>query len=358
MAVKSITLSEFLTLSSKAPILDVRSPAEYTHAHIPEAISFPLFTDEERKEIGTAYKQVGRQEAVKIGLNYFGPRMLQHIAHAEELLKQKKSRDRTLLIHCWRGGMRSGGMAWLLDLYGFEVYTLKGGYKAYRKRALDILAQPFKFHVLGGYTGSGKTEVLEELRLKGKPVVNLEALASHKGSAFGALGQQAQLSQEMFENSLAEALSRFYHITEDGHFEQPEPIWVENESVRLGMVNLPFPFFLCLQTAPLYFLHIPFEERLQFIVNEYGKFSQEQLVNGILRIRKRLGGLETQNAIHHLLENDMASCFRILLKHYDKQYHKAFEKNERLIFKKLHGKVVNAQQNAALCINTLQDGNI
>lgn len=349
MPVKSIPLAEFTTLAKSAPVLDVRSPAEYAHAHIPGAVSFPLFTDAERKEIGTAYKQVSRQEAVKIGLKYFGPRLLNYIADAENILA--KTTSRTLLVHCWRGGMRSAGMAWLLDLYGFEVYTLKGGYKTYRQNAHHILAQPFRFNVLGGYTGSGKTEVLEALAAKGKAAINLEALASHKGSAFGALGQAPQVSQEMFENLLAESLAQFCTVNENGDFAQAGPIWIENESVRLGQVNLPFPFFRYVQAAPLYVLTIPFEARLQFIVQQYGKFSHEELVSGIVRIRKRLGGLEASNAIQHLLEGDTLSCFRILLNYYDRQYQKAAVKNKRTVTMEIKTDKVDAQHNAALCIN-------
>jgi tRNA 2-selenouridine synthase len=352
MAVKSIPLIEFLSLTPHAPVLDVRSPSEYAHAHIPGAFSYPLFSDQERKEIGTAYKQVSQQDAVKIGLKYFGPRMLEYIGNAEQLLHEQKKSSKTLLVHCWRGGMRSGGMAWLLDLYGFDVYTLKGGYKSYRKRALEILGQPFKFNVLGGNTGSGKTEILEELRSKKKSVVNLEALASHKGSSFGALGQTPQVSQEMFENLLAEELSEFYRI-EEGNFVQDDIIWIEDESIRLGSLNLPHPFFRNMQDQPLYFLNIPFEERLKFILEGYGKFKHEDLVNAILRIRKRLGGLETKNAIDHLLENNMKECFRILLRYYDKQYTVSLEKHKRSIFKEINGDMVNAKQNASLCLNAI-----
>lgn len=354
MAVKSIRLDEFLSRASHAPVLDVRSPAEYLHAHIPGAVSFPLFTDEERKEIGTAYKQVSRQDAVKIGLRYFGPRMLQMIADAEKLARVHKDGERTLLVHCWRGGMRSAGVAWLLDLYGFDVYTLSGGYKAYRTRMLETLALPFEMKVLGGFTGSGKTEVLETLKRNGKPVLNLEALAAHKGSSFGALGQQPQVSQEMFENLLAEALIPFFSRPAGNGFQQPEPIWVEDESIRLGFLNIPVLFFRNMLAQPLYFLDIPFEERLQFIISQYGHFRQEQLVSAILRIQKRLGGLDTKNAVQLLLEKDIAGCFRILLRYYDKQYRLALEKQSRGVFMTLQSARVDPVLNAALCIHAVK----
>ncbi|MEO5891931.1 MAG: rhodanese-like domain-containing protein, partial [Ferruginibacter sp.] len=138
MAVQKITIEQFLTLSEHYPVLDVRSPGEYMHAHIPGAYSFPLFTDEERKVVGTAYKVESREAAIKIGLDYFGVKMRKMVEEAENLMNNRKQHSRSasensVLLHCWRGGMRSEGVAWLLDLYGFKVYTLKGGYKAYRQ---------------------------------------------------------------------------------------------------------------------------------------------------------------------------------------------------------------------------------
>ena len=214
MAIQKLTIAEFLQLAKQHPVLDVRSPGEYIHAHIPGAISLPLFTDEERKVVGTAYKQQSRQAAIKIGLDYFGVKMRKMVEEVELKLtgKQKNSANEqpstnNVLIHCWRGGMRSAGVAWLLDLYGFKVYTLVGGYKAYRKWVMQQFEKEYDFKIIGGYTGSGKTLVLQQLAKQQQAVIDLEALANHKGSAFGALGQSPQPKQEMFENLLAAALS-------------------------------------------------------------------------------------------------------------------------------------------------------
>lgn len=169
MAIQKLAISEFLALARQIPVLDVRSPAEYQQAHIPGAISFPLFSDEERKQVGTNYKQKSRETAIKTGLDYFGPKMRPMVEQAEEIIKSAAgNRDQmtagagekaghSLLVHCWRGGMRSAAVAWLLDLYGFRVYTLVGGYKAYRKWVLDQFEKEYRFTILGGYTGSGKT---------------------------------------------------------------------------------------------------------------------------------------------------------------------------------------------------------
>src|SRR5690349_23861593 len=175
---RRVQIDEFLKGCKDALLLDVRSPAEYNHAHIPGAVSFPLFTDEERKVVGTAYKQQSREAAIKIGLDYFGPKMRKMVEEAEQLTTHD---SRTVLVHCWRGGMRSAGVAWLLDLYGFKVYALVGGYKKFRNHVLDTFKLPFQFKILGGYTGSGKTEMLRGLEKQGEFVIDLEGIANHKG---------------------------------------------------------------------------------------------------------------------------------------------------------------------------------
>jgi tRNA 2-selenouridine synthase len=328
MAISRIDVIRLQQLRKDLPVLDVRSPAEYAQAHIPGAHSLPLFSDEERKEIGTLYKQKGQKPAIKAGLNHFGKSMLPLVEEAEKIVSHHSNPEHEVLLHCWRGGMRSSAVAWLLDLYGFKVHLLVGGYKAYRKWALAQLALPFRLHVLGGYTGSGKTEVLAEMKKNGFAVVDLEGIAKHKGSAFGNLAGEKQPSQEMFDNLLAEALTEYYTLAEDGSLHQPKEIWIEDESSRIGDVNLVREFYHNMQQSPLYVLDIPFEERLKYILKHYSSFSQEKIVNAIIRIKKRLGGLEAKNAIHALLENDISSCFRILLGYYDKEYGRGMERKK------------------------------
>ena len=325
MPITKVNIEEFLQLSKMHLLIDVRSPSEYTHAHIPNAISLPLFTDDERKIIGTAYKQESKQQAVKHGLKYFGVNMVQMVETVEELIikHQKKTEQglvNTVVIHCWRGGMRSAGVAWLLELYGFNVYTLVGGYKAYRHWVLEQFDKEYTIKVLGGYTGSGKTPLLHQLKKLGQKIIDLEGLAIHKGSAFGGLDAMPQPSQEMFENQLATEL---HEINENGI-----TIWVENESRRIGNLNIPSGFFKQLREKPVVFLNIPFEERLEHILEGYGKFKKEELIATILRIKKRLGGLETKNAINYLLEDNVKECFRILLSYYDKGYTKSTNDRE------------------------------
>lgn len=320
---KTLNIDEFITRSVGHPILDVRSPAEFTQAHIPGAISFPLFNDEQRKIVGTTYKQISREMAIKVGLDFFGPAMRGFVERAEAIATEAKTK--TLFVHCWRGGMRSGAMAWLLNLYGFEVVLLKGGYKAYRNWVLGQLANPQNFLVLGGYTGSGKTRILKQLAQNGEAVIDLESLANHKGSAFGHLGMDEQPSVEMFENQLA---TKLFQEQQNG----ARWIWLEAESQRIGNVNMPNSFFEQMKNSPVLFLDIPFEQRLKTILAEYGKFEKEALVQAVMRIRKRLGGLETKTCISFLLEDNVEEAFAILLRYYDKWYDKSTFQNRSHIF--------------------------
>jgi tRNA 2-selenouridine synthase len=350
MAITRLSVSEFLSLAKEHPVLDVRSPGEFMHAQIPGAYNLPLFSDEERKIVGTAYKQESKEAAIKLGLNFFGTKMVKMVEEVEELCKVRSTKHETqkkeetvprtsyiVLVHCWRGGMRSAGVAWLLDLYGFTVYTLVGGYKAYRKWVLMQFEQSYPITILGGFTGSGKTEALQALAKRNLPVIDLEKLASHKGSAFGNLGQPPQPSQEMFENLLAKELAMIrekWQLTgeeENGALHGSRPtIWIEDESQRIGEVNIPTVFFKQMRQKQLYFLNIPFESRLDFIVANYGSFEKAKLINAIMRIQKRLGGLETKTAINALLENNIKACFEILLFYYDKFYLKSLQTRENL----------------------------
>ena len=219
--------------------------------------------------------------------------------------------------------MRSAGVSWLLDLYGFNVYMLKGGYKAYRTWALQQFDKPYSLNVLGGYTGSGKTEILHDLEWNGETVIDLEAIARHKGSAFGGF-DAVQPSQEMFENELAMTLHTITKATIGDKL-----IWVEDESQRIGLLNLPNAFYKTIVASPLYFLNVPFNCRIEWIVESYGKYTIEELINAIVRIKKRLGGQDTKNAINALVEGDLITCFSILLNYYDKYYAKGLLVREK-----------------------------
>ncbi|MBL7683868.1 MAG: tRNA 2-selenouridine(34) synthase MnmH [Flavipsychrobacter sp.] len=339
MAIQKLAIDDFLQLAKEHTVIDVRSPGEYNHAHIPGALNLPLFSDEERKVVGTTYKQQSREDAIKIGLDYYGTKMRTMVEQVEAWLQEKT--DKTVLVHCWRGGMRSAGVAWLLDLYGFKVYTLVGGYKAFRTKVLTQFTKQHTFRVIGGYTGSGKTEVLHKMN---GSIIDLEAIASHRGSAFGAMEGVAAPSQEMFENKLA--LQLVQH--------EWEIIWLEDESQRIGHVNIPHELWKQMRASQVYFLEVPFEERLQYIVADYGRKDKEKLVNAIIRIQKRLGPLETKTAVNHLLEDNIKDCFEILLKYYDKQYNKGLLERAPDTIHKISCNSVDAANNAILLTNTIR----
>jgi tRNA 2-selenouridine synthase len=333
MAVQKIDIDNFIIETSasigsslrSSITIDVRSPAEFEHAHIPHALNLPLFDNEQRALIGTTYKKQSREAAIKVGLPLFGNKMLPMIETVEAWIKDRQKENDltkpTIYVHCWRGGMRSAAVAWLLDLYGYKVIQLTGGYKAYRNWVLEQFTIPYRLKVLGGYTGSGKTEILHALQEKNYAVIDLEGLAHHKGSAYGAIGQLPQPSQEMFENIVAEKLLEVN--------KKQKSIWIEDESQRIGTVLIPTPLFHLMRNSTCYFMTIPFEQRLNFIVEGYGSFDQKSLIEATMRIQKRLGGLETKTAVDFITAGALKEAFSILLKYYDKWYEKN-AKNEVL----------------------------
>lgn len=319
MPVDRLHIEDFIEKSEGFPILDVRSPGEYLHAHIPGAQSLPLFSNEERAIIGTAYKQMGRKEAVNEGLHFFSSRMKKIAIEAVKIFETSgKEGNPVFFVHCWRGGMRSDAVAWLLNLYGYKIYLLKGGYKSYRRWALRQFEHKKNFKILGGFTGSGKTELLHAMKEQGERIIDLELLAHHKGSAFGSLGMAMQPTQEMFENQLAWEL---------GLNDAETAIWLEDESRHIGNVHIPDPLWKQMRLSDIYFLNIPVHERLNFITSQYGKFDVEALKAGVVRIQKRLGGLDTQNAIQYLDKGEIRNCFEILLRYYDKLYNHSLQKH-------------------------------
>ena len=325
-------ITDFLNTAA-GPILDVRAPAEYAQGHIPGALSLPLFSDEERARIGTTYKQVNPEKAVLLGLDFFGPKMRTMVEQAKKLAPGQEVR-----LHCWRGGMRSGAVQWLLELGGLHVNLLDKGYKDYRHWALAEMARPRQLRVLGGSTGSGKTAVLHALAAQGEPVLDLEGLANHLGSSFGALGQPPQPTQEQFENDLAAVLAT---LPDD------RPIWVEDESRSIGSLGIPNDFFAQMQAAPLLVLDVPREARVQYLAADYGRHDAGELASAVLRLRKRLGGLVTKEALGAIAENDMPRMVELVLAYYDKSYGYGLEGRKGVTIK---AEGTDAKANAALVL--------
>lgn len=304
-----IDAATFLDQADNLPILDVRSPSEFLQGHIPGAKSLPLFTDEERAQVGIRYKHSGREFAVKLGLQIAGPKLPWYADEAQRLAPGKKA-----LVHCWRGGMRSESIAWLLHMAGFEVQVLEGGYKAYRKHIRSQLAPPAKLIVVGGLTGSGKSAILKKLAEAGEQVLDLETIACHKGSVFGGLGQPVQPTTEQFENNIFPIWQAF---------DLKRRIWIEDESRAIGSVNIPEVLFHAMMKSPVAVVELLAELRTKRLVNEYAGMPVEGLAASILKIKESLGGAATKQALEALEIGDYETTAALALVHYDKAYSKS-----------------------------------
>jgi len=296
----------FLRLAETCPVADVRSPSEFSYGHIPGAVNIPLFDDAEREEVGTRYKQNGRTDAILRGLELTGPSMCHKLEKALQIAAGGK-----LLVHCWRGGMRSEAMAWLFSLGDIETTLLEGGYKSYRHHVLESLSVNRKMFVLGGLTGSGKTHILKYLREQGRQVIDLEGMANHKGSALGSLGQAPQPSSEHFANIL---YSRWKDL------DPGLPVWLEDESRNIGTVFMPDDFYNNMQLNPTIVLLMDIKTRLPRLIEEYSFYDRDELEASVMRISKRLGADRAQEAIEAIRHSDFARAIEIVLHYYDKAY--------------------------------------
>lgn len=317
--IQQISIADFFTLFTHVPVADVRTPAEFIHGHIPDALNLPLFSNEERVQVGTTYKQVGKEAAILLGFDLTGNKWSGFIRQALAMAPDKK-----IAVHCWRGGMRSGAMAWALDLYGFEVYLIQGGYKNYRRWVQQQFGRSYQLRILGGMTGSGKTALLQQLRSMGEQIIDLEDLAQHQGSAYGSLNRLIQPTQEQFENNLAKQLSTL---------SSRKLTWIEDESISIGKRFIPKPLWDQMQQAVLLDLKIAHQQRLQNLLAEYGSLDKEFLIASTDRIRKRLGPEQTKHAIAAIREDRMEEFIRLLLVYYDKTYRNGIAKRQSdLIF--------------------------
>lgn len=304
--VKKTDIESFLSKAETTPIVDVRSPSEFLAGHIPGAVNIPLLSDKQRESVGIKYKKEGSLSAIYEGLNLTAPELSAKLQKAHEL-----AIDGRLLVHCWRGGMRSEAMAWLFSLGNIDSEVLHGGYKSYRNHILESLSLKRKMIVLGGMTGSSKTHILRFLNSIGNQIVDLEELAKHKGSAFGGLGQPAQPSTEQFANLLFDVSRKL----------NPDlPVWVEDESRNIGSVFMPEMFYSNMQDTKVIVLIMEVKTRLPRLLEEYSKYPLEALKASVLKISKRLGGDNTRDALLALESGDTAKAIEITLQYYDKAY--------------------------------------
>lgn len=341
---EKIAADHFIKLMPDHVVADVRSPGEFAIGHIPGSINIPIFENEERAEIGTIYKQQGKWPAVERGLEIVGPKMIHFVKQARAL-----SRSERVFMYCWRGGMRSGSMAWLLETAGIPVTLLIDGYKGFRQYGKNSLTQEAKIIVVGGYTGSGKTKVLKALEEMGEQVLDIEALARHRGSSFGAIGKEHQKTNEQFENDL---------IMKWVTFDFQRIIWVEDESRILGFNHIPEELYLRIREAEVYKLEIPKSERVKNLVEDYAVYDSTQLESAILRIQSKLGGLATKNALKALEEKNFADVASISLDYYDKTYAFGLAKRDQAMITSHEFDVFDPQQIADTFIRFSQNSKL
>lgn len=309
-------------------ILDTRSPSEFSKGHIPGAHVFPLFDDEERAVIGTLYKQQGQDSAVEHGLELVGPKMADFVRRSRQLYQEQEN-PKPLLIHCWRGGMRSGSVAWLLETAGIPVVKLQGGYKAYKQWTREGLSELPNLRILGGMTGVGKTPILHAMADMGAQVLDLEGLADHLGSAFGNLDRHEQPSSEQFSNDCHKVIHAM---------ERSQPIWVEDESRVIGTVHIPEELFQAMSKAPIWEVTRTDAERINELCRIYGNAERITLREAFLRIQEKLGGARCQEAIAALENGDLPHAASIGLIYYDKLYQHTIQRYSRPNHYKMTGK--------------------
>lgn len=347
---QSLSPHEFLVqLRSGSVAIDVRSPGEFEAGHLPGAVSLPLFTNDERAEVGTLYKHEGKRAALERGLELVGPKMKSLVKQARALFESQASR-KPLLVHCWRGGMRSESVDWLLRTAEIPSSLCVGGYKACRQVMRLDAAKPRNYVVLGGMTGSAKTEVLHALRERGEAVLDLEGLAKHFGSAFGNLDNHDQPSTEQFANDLATELASL-----DEQFGEGAIIWLEDESRQIGRVHVPEGFHKRLRDAPLLELTRSMNDRLEHLVAMYGESCTAALSQAFDRIADKLGGQHAQAAKAHLGEGELREAARIALVYYDKAYPHGRDPREEFRQLKAHGMTPNEMADS--CLDTLNEWN-
>lgn len=315
--VMNVTIDEFLKLRKDHAIVDVRSQGEFQQGHIRQAYNIPLLNNEERIAVGTDYKQKGKLEAIKTGFRLVGPRIIDIV---EEVLKVATNHE--MLVHCWRGGMRSANFSKFVAMVGVMTHILDGGYKAYRQKAIESFALPFQFTIIGGCTGSGKTEILSALQKVGEQVIDLEKLACHRGSAFGGLMLEPQPTTEQFQNNLFEEILKL---------DVRKRIWIEDESIAIGHIFLPDTFWQRMGSSPVIEVDVKKENRIKRLVQEYGHADPNEFLQAMEKITKRLGGQHFKAAKEKLDAGDMPAVMDILLTYYDKTYLNGLERKKQRI---------------------------
>ena len=307
-----ITFEESLELHNPLYV-DVRAPVEYNEDHIPGAINLPRFNDEERKEVGILYKSLGKDEAIKRGAEIGSKRIVDIIKSLTDI------KDKTIIIYCARGGMRSASVASIINSLGIKAYRIKNGYKSFRKTVLEYLSTNIikpKIFILQGLTGSGKTEILRFINNS----IDLEAMAGHRSSVFGGIGLR-QNSQKFFETSL-------WHRLEE--LKNEKFIIFEGESKKIGNLHIPSNIFIQMRQGKMINIATPMEKRIEVIKNEYAEFSiNETILATVNSLRRKLGSKKTDTLIEFYNNGNIDEFIKLLLlDYYDILYKHTLDKYE------------------------------
>lgn len=303
-------------------VIDARSEGEFAEDHLPGAVNWPTLNDEERRLVGTTYKQINAFEAKKRGAAMAARNISDHINR--EVIDKPK--DWKPLTYCWRGGKRSGSLSLVLDQIGFRVTIIEGGYKAFRAAlVLDIarLAGRFDFRVVCGTTGSGKTRLLHALSSVGAQVLDLEALASHRSSVLGAIPGQAQPTQKRFDTLVWDALRRL---------DPARPVFVESESKKVGNVAVPLALIEAMRASACLNLTLPDEERVALLMEDYEFFvrNTEQFCDRLDALTEIRGKVMVEGWKASVRDGQIEPVVRELLTlHYDPVYVQSMERNFR-----------------------------
>lgn len=301
-------------------VIDARSEGEFAEDHLPGAVNWPTLHDEERRVVGTTYKQINAFEAKKRGAAMAARNISDHINR--DVIDKPK--DWKPLTYCWRGGKRSGSLSLVLDQIGFRVTIVEGGYKAFRAAlVLDIarLAGMFEFRVVCGTTGSGKTRLLHALSSVGAQVLDLEALASHRSSVLGAIPGQAQPTQKRFDTLVWDALRRL---------DPARPVFVESESKKVGNVAVPVSLIEAMRSSPCLNLTLPDEERVALLMEDYDFFvrNTEQFCDRLDALKEIRGKAVVEGWKASVRSGQIEPVVRELLTlHYDPVYVQSMERN-------------------------------
>jgi len=322
MSLRPITVDEYLADAGRIDtVIDARSPSEFAEDHLPGAINLPVLDDDERRIVGTLYKQVSALEARKVGAAMAGRRIAGHL----EAQVAQKPREWQPLVYCWRGGQRSGSLAWFLSQIGFRTVQLQGGYKAFRavvRTQLQTLPARLHYTVLTGRTGSGKTRLLQRLAAAGEQVLDLEGLANHRGSILGAMPGQPQPSQKHFDTAVWQALQTF---------DPARPVFIESESARIGTLRVPESLLQHMREhGRTVQLELPEHARVTLLLEEYAHFARDvpafcQLLDALTELQ---GKARVQSWQALAEAGDWATLFaRLMAEHYDPLYDRSTRRN-------------------------------